>query len=75
MTDQSDQLFDIPTISREELRKSVLENKPEPAETARGDDYVPGQHSKELNPYWKSGTGTYMWQSYLLLAHGELYTN
>ena len=51
----------IPTVSRQELRDKIKQDKQQYAEQQK-DQQVnidePGTHSKELNPYWKSGTGT-----------------
>ena len=54
---------DIPSISRQELREKIkqdklqyADNKAQPESQLNIDE--PGQHERELNPYWKQGSGT-----------------
>lgn len=52
----------LPTVSRDELREKIKQDKLQYADVPKQPDVTdePGQHDKELNPYWKSGEKTGM---------------
>lgn len=71
---------DIPSISRQELREKIkqdklqyaAENDPAAAAAQKALNIdEPGQHERELNPYWKHGTGTGVYN----MSRPHKYTN
>lgn len=51
---------EIPTVSRQELREKIKQDKLQYSEQKAQPELnidEPGTHEKELNPYWKAGSG------------------